>query len=159
MHAGHQDRFDLGAENVAVVERNPHRAPAHEGVVLGRRREVRKCLVTTDIKGADGDRLAAETFDNLAIKLVLVEPVGEVGPGHVGELGPVEADPLGAVAQGDRNIADQADVGPQGDCFAVSRNRLPVAVFLQTTSFEALFFLKAPIFIDNRRIRVDVEGA
>ncbi len=98
--AGHQNRFDLGAEYVPVVEGNPHRAPAHKGIVFLRRAEIRESLVAADIEGADGDRMAVESLDDSPIKKILVIAVGKIAARHVGEFGAVEADPFGAIASG-----------------------------------------------------------
>ena len=67
--------------------------------------EIGQGLVSADIEGADGDRMAAETLDDLAVELELVLPVGKIAPGHVGKLGAVEAHPFGAVSQRHLHIA------------------------------------------------------
>ena len=157
--AGHHDRLDLGAENIPVVEGNPDRTPAHEGVVFLGRAEIGEGLVAADVEGADGHRVVGEILDYLAVELILVVAVGKAAPGHVGEFGAVQADSFGPVAQGDVDVADQTDIGAQGDLLPVAGNGRQVAEFVKPVQFPAGIGFEPAVFFGDVRGGIDVEAS
>ena len=139
---GHENgRLDGGVRIVEGTNRSASR------IVLGRA-EIGEGLVAADVEGANGDRFAFEAFDDLAVQLVLILAVGEVAAGHVGKLGPIEPDPLGAVAQGDFDVADQADVGTQVDALVVVGRGRNIAKNFQSAQFAAAVGCQSAIFVD-----------
>ena len=86
-----EDRPDLAIEEARVLEREPDRAPAHEGVGLVASAEVRDGLVAAEVERADRRGSAGRGLDHLAVVLVLLLLVGHVLMGEEQVLGAEQA--------------------------------------------------------------------
>ena len=119
---GPQDGADLAFEEARVLEREPDRPPAHEGVGLVAPAEVGDRLVAAEVEGPDRGDPIRRVLDDLAIVLVLLLFVRHVLVGEEEVFGPEEADAGRPDLLGGPGVARVVDVGEQFDLGAVERS-------------------------------------
>ena len=126
VRTGAQQRADLRAEDVRVIQAHPYGAPPQERVRLGCGPERRGELVPSQIVAADDHRASAEGLCDPGEELGLLQLGRQLGAPQHEELGAQQPHPLGAVLQRHCHLLGKVHVAAQRNGHAVlGLGRLP----------------------------------
>ncbi len=123
VHAGAQQRAQLGAEDRRLVQAHADGPPPEERIRL-RGKSAHGQLVAADVERANDHRHAGERFDHAPVAAVLLLLVGHGGAPHDQELRPHEPHALGPAVARRVRLFGQVDVGVQDDGHAVETHAL-----------------------------------
>ena len=112
VHRCPEQRAELRLEQLWLVQAHSDRAPAEEGIWIGRIATDRQ-LVASDIKRANHHRPSAKRLDYVSISPILLLLVGHRSAAHDKELGAHQAHTFSTAASGEFSFLRQVDVCPQ----------------------------------------------
>src|SRR5438093_626821 len=129
-----QDRADLSAEHLRLVEAHSDCAPAEERIRFGRAAEGGREFVPTQIVRADHDRMTGKGFADAPEVLGLFVLTGKTAVARNQEFGPEQPHAFRSVRLSRFDLVGQIHVAAQRDVHAVERDGWLSNGFLETRS-------------------------